>query len=68
VANAMTGSVSSVGKGVGQNAYSANAYGTYNASTFTTVSATPNYSTTIQKPRHDDCSNASTPGLVLVRF
>src|SRR5262245_16039243 len=34
---------------IGRNVY-ANAYGTYNASTFATVSSTPSYSTAIQKP------------------
>jgi hypothetical protein len=34
---------------VGRNVY-ANAYGVYNAHTFTTVSSTPSYSTAIQKP------------------
>ena len=34
---------------VGRNVY-ANAYGTYSANTFTTVSSTPSYSTTMQKP------------------
>jgi hypothetical protein len=54
---------------IGRNAYAANAYGTYTANTFTTVSSTPSYSTTIQRPivtmniqtlprRADPCLNA----------